>query len=165
MAVDAASAAGVPHRRAGARIASIDLLRGLIMALMARYTLGDYDECDACYYTRAPQRRLTEIGTRIERVRDDLARAIAGAGMRSICCGPSGPSGGRGASRADLGNSRRPTWPPAVLDGGSLSVGAGGGRQKTSDSDDVAAPGFGSVTVEPLSLLGRSTVPGRAAPA
>jgi uncharacterized membrane protein len=35
MVIDAASAGGARHRDLGARIASIDLLRGLIMALMA----------------------------------------------------------------------------------------------------------------------------------
>ena len=42
----------------------------------AFYTLGDYDEGDAMYHDRAPERRLTKDGRRVERVRHDLVDAI-----------------------------------------------------------------------------------------
>ena len=64
---------------------ALDALAGLEQRLHtaveaeAWYTLDDYDECDTCYYTHAPERRLTPEGQRIEHVRDDLAAAIGGA--------------------------------------------------------------------------------------
>ena len=65
----------------GALDALADLEQELHAAVEAEawYTLGDFNECDTCYYNRAPERRLTETGERTERVRDDLARAVARA--------------------------------------------------------------------------------------
>ena len=62
----------------GALDALADLEQELHAAVEAEawYTLGAWDECDTCYYTREPERRLTEAGERTERVRDDLARAV-----------------------------------------------------------------------------------------